>query len=273
MSSHRSVFFLSDHTGITVETLGQSLLAQFPGFRFTRINLPYIDSIAKAKGAADHINRAAATDGETPIVFSTLPDPEVRALVADTEALFLDFLERFIGPLEQTLSTDSSHNAGKAHGSDNPEYLRRMDAVNFTLAHDDGVLSANLDEAEIILVGVSRSGKTPTCLYLSMQFGIRAANFPLTEEDLEELALPGTLESKRDRLFGLSIDPARIQQIRQERRPHSRYASLAQCRYEIKQAEQLMRTNDIPYLDSTHMSIEEIATKIIQERGLERHTY
>ena len=180
---------------------------------------------------------------------------------------------RRTGPLETEFGSGASHAEGKAHDSHTPQYARRIDAINFTLAHDDGVIDNSLDEAEIILVGVSRAGKTPTCLYLSMQFGLNAANFPLTEEDLEAQRLPASLQNHRAKLFGLSIDPARIQQIRQERRPDSRYASLTQCRYEVRQAEKLMRANGIPFLDSTHMSIEEIATKIIQQRDLKRHAF
>lgn len=273
MGKHRSVFFLSDHTGISVQTLGQALLAQFPGVEFERTNLPYVASTERARQVVEKINQAQQRDGELPIVFSTLPNVEVRNVIRASNALCLDFLEQFIGPLETTLGIPSSHSEGKSHDSGTPQYNRRIDAINYTLAHDDGLTGGSLDGAQIILVGVSRSGKTPTCLYLSMQFGIAAANFPLTEEDLEQGMLPASLETQVDKLYGLSIDPARIQQIRQERRPDSRYASLAQCRYEIQQAEKLMRKHGIPYLDSTQMSIEEIATRIIQERGLERHGY
>ena len=273
MDQTRTVFFLSDHTGITVDTLGQALLAQFPGKRFKRVAVPYVDSPVRAREAAHRIETAAATDQERPIVFGTLPNPDLRQIIRATPALYLDFLEQFIGPLETEFGTGASHAEGKAHDSHTPEYARRIDAINFALAHDDGVIDNSLDQAEIILVGVSRAGKTPTCLYLSMQFGLHAANFPLTEEDLENQRLPASLHAHRSKLFGLSIDPTRIQQIRQERRPDSRYASMAQCRYEVSQAEKLMRVNGIPFLDSTHMSIEEIATKIIQQRDLQRHVF
>ena len=273
MDQPRSVFFLSDHTGITVDTLGKALLAQFPGNQFRRIAVPYIDSKTRASEAARRIEAAAAADELRPIAFGTLPDPSLRQIIRATPALYLDFLEQFIGPLETEFGSGASHAEGKAHDSHTPQYARRIDAINFTLAHDDGVIDNSLDDAEIILVGVSRAGKTPTCLYLSMQFGLNAANFPLTEEDLEAQRLPASLQNHRAKLFGLSIDPARIQQIRQERRPDSRYASLTQCRYEVRQAEKLMRANGIPFLDSTHMSIEEIATKIIQQRDLKRHAF
>ena len=268
----RNIYFLSDHTGITVETLGQALLAQFPDLHFRRTNIPYIDTPDKARAIAARISSENPADQPAPIIFSTLPDAEVRAILARNHGLFLDFLEIFIAPLEETLGVQSSHTDGKTHGFSG-DYQQRIDAINFALAHDDGVDGRSLELADVILVGVSRSGKTPTCLYLSMQFGINAANFPLTEEDLEELRLPQSLHPHRQKLFGLTIDPIHIQQIRQERRPNSRYASLEQCRYEVRQAEQLMRKERIPYLDSTYLSIEELATRIMQERNLKRRVY
>lgn len=265
----RTVFFVSDGTGITVETLGHSLLAQFQGVEFRQKRVPFVDSVAKARDCLLQLNHARQADGQRPIVFTSLVDADVVSTLRKADALFLDLFERFIGPLEQELNVRSTHAVGRFHGiADSLEYKRRIEAINFTLMHDDGVSSAELGNADVILVGVSRSGKTPTSLYLAMQFGIKAANYPLIPEDFERRRLPGALDKHRDRLFGLTIDPARLQQIRRERRPDSRYASIENCRFEIEQAQKLMRREGIRWLDSTTKSIEEISATIMHEARL-----
>ncbi|MDQ2696393.1 MAG: kinase/pyrophosphorylase [Pseudomonadota bacterium] len=270
-SSKRTAFFVSDRTAITAETLGHSLLTQFESQNIERRSLRFIDDAGRAQAARQQIDRAAAEDGARPLVFSTLINPEVRTIVRSADCVFLDFFDAFIEPLEQELQVKSTLAAGRSHGlTDIEKYSSRIEAINFTLNHDDGSTAARLEEADIILIGISRTGKTPTCLYLSLHYGIRAANFPLTEDDLEELRLPQTLGPYRAKLFGLSLDPLRLQQIRHERLPHSRYASLEQCDYETRQAEALFRRFNIPRLHSTMKSIEEIATTIIDMAGLER---
>ncbi|QID17861.1 kinase/pyrophosphorylase [Nitrogeniibacter mangrovi] len=270
----RTVFFISDGTGITAETLGHSLLAQFPEMRFKQVRLPFVDSVAKARECASRIRDAARNDGARPVVFNSLVDSEVLATVRQADALYLDLLERFIEPLESELGVKSTHTVGRFHGiADSLDYKDRIEAINFTLAHDDGVSHANLDTADVILVGVSRSGKTPTSLYLAMQFGVKAANYPLIPEDFERNKLPTELHKYRRKLFGLTISPERLAQIRQERRPDSLYASLENCRYEIEAAQRLMQREHIPWLDSTARSIEEISTKIIQEIHLDKRGY
>lgn len=267
----RTAFFVSDRTAITAETLGKTLLTQFEQVPFEQVALRFVDSRERAEQAADRIRRAAAEDGARPLVFSTLVDPEVRAVLKASGCLYVDLFDAFIGPLERELGVKSSLTAGRSHGlTDIQTYSLRIDAVNYTLQHDDGSAVSRLDDADIILIGISRSGKTPTCLYLSLHYGIRAANFPLTEDDLEVPRLPETLRPYRDKLFGLTTDPSRLQQIRHERRPHSRYASLEQCEFETRQAERLFRKLGIPYLRTTMKSIEEIATTIIDLAGLER---
>lgn len=269
----RTVFFVSDRTGITVETLGHSLLTQFENLQFRQVTLPFIDSVERAREAATVIARAGQ-DGGPAIVFSTLVDPEIRAAVAASGAVFFDFFDTFIVPLEQALHASSSHAIGRSHAmTDNAKYNVRIDAVNFALATDDGTIVRSYPQADVILTGVSRSGKTPTCLYLGLQFGIRAANYPLTEEDLGDQRLPTALVPFRDRLFGLTIDPGRLHQIRTERRPDSRYSSVKQCEYEVRQAEALYRAHGIPCLDTSAMSIEEIATTVLHRRGLQRRLY
>jgi len=274
MTQTRSVFFVSDGTGITAETLGHSLLAQFPDTRFRHHRKPFIDSPDKARDCVQKIRDAAVESGLRPIVFNTLVDPDAVAALREADALFLDLFEKFIEPLESELGQRSTHAAGRFHGiADSLDYKRRIEAINFTLAHDDGVSHADLKEADVILVGVSRSGKTPTSLYLAMQFGIKAANYPLIPEDFERNKLSPELVHHRNKLFGLTIGPDRLSQIRQERRPNSRYASMENCLHEIEAAQRMMKREGIKWLDSTAKSIEEISTIILQEVRLDPPSY
>jgi regulator of PEP synthase PpsR (kinase-PPPase family) len=270
----RTVFILSDRTGVTAETLGHSLLTQFESIDFEQVTVPFVDTVERAREAVARIEQATRRDGVRPVVFSTLVDREVRAVVKGVDALFFDFFETFIGPLEKVFESSSSHMVGRTHGlADLRSYMTRMDAINYTLNHDDGLNSQGYEHADMILVGVSRSGKTPTCLYMAMSFGIRAANYPLTDEDLSDLRLPADLEPYRERLYGLSIDPRRLGEIREERRPGSRYASLAQCRYEVNRAESLFRRERIACLNTSFSSIEEIATAILHQSGIARRLF
>jgi len=264
----RMVFFVSDSTGITAETFGHSLLAQFPGTRFQQVRVPFVNDVTKARNCAQQIRKVALKTGLRPIVFSSLVNSESASALreAHDNALFLDLFERFVGPLENELGQRSTHSIGRFHGvAESSDYKKRMEAINFAMTHDDGISSAaDLMEADVILVGVSRSGKTPTSLYLAMQFGVKAANYPLIPEDFERNKLPGELHEFRTKLFGLTISPDRLSLIRQERRPNSRYASLENCRYEIDAAQKLMQRENIRWLDSTAKSIEEISASIMQ---------
>ena len=274
MARLRTAYFVSDRTGITAEMLGHSLLTQFEGVRFNEVTLPFVDTLEKAREVVDKINRQGATDGERPIVISTLARTEIAQVVGEADALFLDCFEIFISPLERELGLRASHAIGRTHNvSDFVNYHHRIESVNYTLAHDDGVSNRDLPDADVILVGVSRCGKTPTCLYLSMQFGIRAANYPLIPEDFSSMRLPAQLQPLRKKLYGLTIKPGRLQQIRNERRPGSQYATLANCEFEVREAEALMRQEGIPYLDATSKSVEELATTILQEAKLVRRIY
>ena len=274
MSQRKRVFFVSDRTGITVEALGSSLLTQFADVDFDRLTLPFIDSVDKAREVVAQVNEALRESGQRPLVFSSIVDDAVRAEINKADGLVLDVFERFIVPLENELGTKSTHAVGKSHSvSDVKDYNHRIEAINYTLSHDDGVTHRGLAEADIVLVGVSRSGKTPTCLYLAMQFGIKAANYPLIPEDLEANRLPPSLLPLKDKVWGLSISPERLHHIRTERRPDSTYAALENCRYEVAAAEKLMRQAQIPFLDSTTKSIEEIATHMLHEAHLVRRVY
>lgn len=270
----RTVFFVSDRTGITAETLAHSLLSQFEDVEFDKINCPFVDTIEKVEELVVHINEAASRDGEKPIVFSTLVDPLLRGKVESSMGMVMDMFHAFIRPLEQEFGVESSHTVGRSHGAgSDTNYKARIDAINFALSNDDGATTHNYSRADIIIIGVSRTGKTPTCLYLALQFGILAANYPLTEDDLESDYLPAVLTEYKDRLFGLSILPERLQQIRNERRPNSDYASFRQCEHEVRFVEAMYRRARVPFINSSAMSIEEIAATIVDNKGLERRWY
>jgi regulator of PEP synthase PpsR (kinase-PPPase family) len=272
---NRTVFFVSDGTGITAETFGNSILAQFPT-RPRHVRRPFIDSVDKAWAVLEEINQASAHEGRRPIVFITLVNDAIRQVLTDQacKGLVLDMFSTFVEPLELEFGVKSNHRIGRfSDAAKSEEYHDRIDAINFSLAHDDGQSARNLDSADVILVGVSRSGKTPTSLYLAMQHGIKAANYPLIPEDFERGKLPSSLAPYQAKCFGLSINPERLSQIRHERRPGSKYASIENCRYEVHEAEAMMRRASIAWLSSTHKSIEEIATTILRDIRPDRLVY
>jgi len=272
---HRSVFFVSDGTGITAETFGNSILAQF-SFKPRHVRRPFIDSVDKALHVLQEINHVTDTEGERPIVFITLVNDDVRQIITspDCRGFVMDMFRTFVEPLEVEFGLKSNHRVGRfSDAAKSSEYNARIEAINFSLAHDDGQSSRNLDRADVILLGVSRSGKTPTSLYLAMQHGIKAANYPLIPEDFERHKLPGALVPHLKKCFGLTIDPERLSQIRHERRPDSQYASLENCRHEVREAEAMMRRNGVAWLSSTHKSIEEIATTILRDIRPDRLVY
>ncbi len=263
----RTIFFVSDSTGITAQTLGYSLLSQFEELDIEHFTWSYIKDKNKALEVIHHINQISKNGEPRPVVFATLSDVEIRYLVSACNALFIDLLGTFISPLEREFGIQSSHAIGRSHSIRNKimPYDNRIEAINFALQHDDGASLLHYQKADTILVGVSRSGKTPTCVFLATQFGIKAANFPLTEEDAEDGLLPQSIRTFKQKVFGLTINAERLQQIRQERRPNSRYATLVQCSIEVQQIENLYRRLQIPYVDTTSTSIEEIAALIMQK--------
>lgn len=267
----RSVFFISDGTAITAETLGHSLLAQFPNVNFDVHIIPYISSEEAALRVVEEINACQQDDGKLPLVFDTLIDPNVRNIIGTANAVNLDVFDGLISKLEQELETSPTTLIGQTHAVTDTEYYKaRIDAVHFALDNDDGARTRHYDKADIILIGVSRSGKTPTSVYLSLQFGIRVANYPLTEEDLDDNRLPKVLREHKHKLFGLMIDADRLVAIRTERRAGSRYASYNQCQMELRAVEGIYISEGIPYLNVSEMSIEEISTRILQITGLKR---
>lgn len=274
MPAKRTVFFISDGTAITAESLGHSLLSQFEDIAFRQVRIPFVDNPEKAQECVAQIRAAREADGVRPVVISTLVNTEISNQIGEADALLLNFFETFIAPLEAEFHQQSSHTVGKSRKTaTSTDYIDRIEAVNYTLAHDDGVTSVDLDRADIILVGVSRSGKTPTSLYLAMQFGMKAANYPLIPEDFERNSLPPDLRPLRSKLFGLSITPERLANIRYARRPNSSYASLENCRYEVQAAQDMMTREGVPWLDASMKSIEELSATIMQKANLDRPSY
>ena len=267
----RTAFFISDGTGITAEVLGNSLLSQFEDVEFEEITLPYIDTEEKVKATVDRINAAGVQDGVQPIVFDTFVNAEFRQMIAEANSFNIDIFSTFLKPLEQELETKSTYTIGKSHAINQIDrYKARIDSVNFALDNDDGARTQQYQMADIILVGVSRCGKTPTCLYMALQYGIRAANYPLTEEDMEANDLPEVLKQHRSKLYGLTIDPFQLAAIRNERRPNSRYSSLDQCDFETRTVERFFKQNGMSSINTTNFSIEEIATRIMADADIAR---
>jgi regulator of PEP synthase PpsR (kinase-PPPase family) len=270
----RPVFFVSNSTGITVETLGRSLLYQFSTFRFESHSLRYIDTNEKAYEARELINKTAAESGKRPIILSTMINKGLRDIISSAEGLYLDIFDAFISPLEMELGSEAMLGMGHSHGIlDDDYYSDRIEAVNYSLKTDDGIGAKQYFKADVILTGVSRSGKTPTSLYLAMHYGLCAANYPIVEDELEQITLPAALQEYRDKLFGLLISPERLHSIRTKRKPHSDYASLSRCRYEVRQTETMFQHEHIPYFDVSSMSIEEIASTIMSMLNLSPRTF
>ena len=271
MKQRRTVFFVSDQTGVTAETMGHSLLTQFDGLEFRPVTLPFITTVDKAREAVGKIDQSADEEGTRPVVFATFVNSDVRDVLREARCVFLDFFDAHLGPLEKEFGQPPAHVLGRAHGmTDLTAYTMRINATNFALANDDGAQTRDYERADVILLGVSRSGKTPTCVYMALQYGAFAANYPLTEDDLDGSRLPSVVEPWRRKLFGLTIEPSRLQQIRQERRPDSRYSSPQQCAFEVRAAEQLFERHGVPYLETTDCSIEEIASRVLERLAIPR---
>lgn len=269
----RTVFYISDGTAITAQKLGHSLITQFPGVDFDQVRMPFVDDEEKCRSAVNEIDQACDRDQQPALVFNTFVQPKLVKMIRESRGEIIDLFLPFISPLERALGVSHEPSIGMAHGLRNKaRYENRIDATHYAMAHDDGV-SLDFDDADLILVGVSRSGKTPTCLYMALHFGVQAANYPLTPRDLDEVRLPSLLRQYRHKLAGLTIDPDRLSQIRQTRKPNSRYASLRQCRREVAAAESLLRLEGIPVFSVTNASIEEIASRILLKLGMHGHMY
>src|SRR5690554_935054 len=267
----RTAFYISDGTALTSEAFGHAILSLFP-VQVNHRTLSFIDDKDKARQAVEEINAAYTEMGQKPLIFHTIIDSTIKSMITGSEGVSYDFLDHYVAPIQAELGVAPQPRTNRTHGI-HQDYTFRIDAVDYTLANDDGVTTKNYHEADIILVGASRTGKTPTCLYLALQYNVKAANYPLTEEDMADLALPNDLKMHRHKLFGLTIDATRLQQIRDNRMANSRYASIKQCQKEVEHIESMYRREAIPYLNSTHASVEEIAAKIMSIAKLKRYRY
>ncbi len=273
-NNSRAVFFVSNSTGITVETLGRSLLYQFSSTQFESHSLRFIDTTDKAKEAVNTINNLASETGSRPIILSTLVKPELRDILSTVNGLYLDIFDTFISPIEHEIGSEAKLGMGRAHGIiDDDYYTDRMDAVNYSLKTDDGVGAKEYSQADVILTGASRTGKTPTSLYLAMHYGLKAANYPIVDEEIDSYSLPASLKDYKDKVFGLVVTPERLQSIRTKRRPDSQYATLSQCQYEIRQTEAMFQQENIPYFDVSSMSIEEVSSNIMNMMKISSRTF
>jgi len=268
-TERRAIYFVSESTGITAETLGHSLLSQFPGIKFQRHYRPFINTKEKAEELIQEFEKSREATGHLPLVFATMPEQEINSLLMQSPCHYYELYNAFLEKLGVDLHTPPAHEFGRSHGVTNGNsYDSRIDTINFALAHDDAMSMKNLKNADVILVGVSRSGKTPTSLYLALHFGMRVANYPLTEDDFERNDFPEEIIANKDKLIALTIDPKRLHEVREKRRPGSQYASLAVCRSEINKALELFQRYGLKTMDTTSSSIEELASRIIRESGL-----
>ena len=268
----RAIFFVSDGTALTVEALGNAVLSQFPIQCHSQTH-PFIESTYKAEKVVKKINECCLITTGQPIVFHSIVNPDIRGIIERSSAFTYDILQAFVAPLQEQLHIKAKPKTHQSHSIHHDDYFQRINAIHYSLDNDDGKFSQDLSQADIILIGASRSGKTPSCLYLSLQFGIKAANYPLVEDDLFPLCLPEVLQKHQAKLFGLTISPSRLQQIRQSRTSLQQYSSLQQCRFEITQIQKLFHTYNIPYLDTTNHSIEEISAMILDKTGIKRQLF
>ncbi|MBE1287298.1 MAG: pyruvate, phosphate dikinase/phosphoenolpyruvate synthase regulator [Alteromonadaceae bacterium] len=269
----RAAYYISDGTAITSEVFGHALLSLFP-IEFNHITIPFVETEQHANEVLKQISVSFQETNQRPLVFYTIVNSDIRHIIANSVGINYNFLDQFVAPLEKILGVPSKPEKHRTHSIHETTYDIRIEAVNYALTNDDGANLQNYADADIILVGVSRSGKTPTSLYLALQYGIKAANYPFTEEDMGDMIkLNPALRRYKHKIFGLTIAAERLHQIRSERRANSKYASMQQCRMELREVENLYRKERIPFLNSTKFSIEEISAKILATTGLKRRKY
>ncbi len=268
----RSAFYISDGTAITSEVFGHALLSLFPT-EFEHHTISFVETAEKAFAAKERIDKATSRSGEPALVFHTFVNNDIREIIDSCDAVLYNFLEPYVTPLEKELAIKAKPKTHRTHSIHENSYDYRIEAVNYALANDDGSNVTNYEDADVILVGVSRSGKTPSSLYLALQYGIKAANYPFTDDDIEELRIPNFLSPFKKKLFGLTIDAQRLIDIREGRMSNSKYSSARQCRMEVREVEKLYKNEKIPYINTTKFSVEEITAKILAETGLQRYKY
>lgn len=268
----RSAFYISDGTAITSEVFGHALLSLFPT-EFEHHTISFVETVEKALEAKEKINKTSSRSGEPALVFHTFVNNDIREIIDSCDGVIYNFLEHFVAPLEKQLEMKAKPKAHRTHSIHENSYDYRIEAVNYALNNDDGSNVTNYEDADVILVGVSRSGKTPSSLYLALQYGIKAANYPFTDDDMDELKLPNFLKPHKKKIFGLTIDAQRLIDIREGRMSNSKYASARQCRMEVREVEKLYKKERIPFINTTKFSVEEITAKILSETGLQRYKY
>ncbi len=261
----RTVYFVSESTGITAEALGNSLISQFDSIDFEQVYMPFINTADRAAALTERMQEAAERDGARPICFATMMNTEIRTILQGGNCFYVELLDCFIDPLAAELGVRPYRKAGLSHAiTKRRSYTKRIEAINFAMVNDDGSQPENFQRADVVLIGVSRVGKTPTCLYLAMHFGLNAANYPLTEEDFARGDVPEIAWNCRHKLYGLTIDPQRLHLIRKERWAGSTYASLRRCEDDVRRAGMIFNRLGIPVLNTTSQSIEEISSHIIR---------
>lgn len=270
----RDVFYVSDGTAITCETLGHVVLGQFP-FIPNEKTFPFVESQDKVADVVKEIETSYQRNGVKPLVFFSIVVPDVREMLLEAPAYSYDVLESIVQKVQDDIQMAPKPKLQRSRsvGKDSDTYFDRIAAIEYTLAHDDGITLKGLEQADIILLGVSRSGKTPTSLYMAMQFGLRVVNYPFIAEDVKMMRLLPDFEIHRHKLFGLTIDPERLTEIRENRLSGSDYASTEQCKLELDTVEALFRREAIPYINTSSLSVEEITTRILEKAGMKRRLF
>ncbi|ENI4127611.1 kinase/pyrophosphorylase [Vibrio fluvialis] len=270
----RDVFYVSDGTAITCETLGHVVLGQF-SFVPNEKTFPFVETDDKLSELIKQIEHSFQRNGVRPLVFFSIVIPEFRSRLLNAPAHCYDVLESIVQRVKDDIQMEPTPKLQRSRsvGKDSNTYFDRIAAIEYTLAHDDGISTKGLDQADVILLGVSRSGKTPTSLYMAMQFGLRVVNYPFIVDDIRALKLLPEFEIHRHKLFGLTIDPERLTEIRENRLSGSDYASTEQCQTELATVEALFRREAIPYINTSSLSVEEISTRILEKAGLKRRLF
>jgi regulator of PEP synthase PpsR (kinase-PPPase family) len=246
MWSSKDIYYISDSTGIMATNLGQALICQFPEINFYEEKFPFILTVKQARKT------------------------KVREVFDSPEVEFFEAYGLFLERLETCLEAEAVREPGFARHANDMAMTKRVEAIHYCLGHDDGTKESEYDEADIILLGVSRSGKTPVSVFLATQMGLKSANFPLTSEYLDQYRIPEQIRQNKDRAVALTTSPEQLHSAREKRYPNSKYSRIATCREELKQAEQIYVKNKIPIVSSAGKSIEETATQVMQELGISK---
>lgn len=269
MWTSKYIYYVSDSTGILAETLGRALTCQFPAISFTEHTFPFITTVEEAQQTLEQILRESS--GLRPVIFSTLMNPDVRDIFDHANVEFFDGFASHLNRLADCLEAKPLRVPGYTHHQEDTELDARVEAINYCMAHDDGSKPNEYDQADVIILGVSRAGKTPVSVYLATHMGIKTANFPLTTEYLSTYHLPDQIIKNKDRAVGLMATPEILHQIREKRYSNSNYAKISTCREEVQQAQQTFLKYNIPYISSSKKSIEEISAQICKELAIERN--